>query len=556
MNLFRLLLRTSRRTAVLATLAGVVSGVSSAGLLALIHLTLNRPGTHPGVLAAAFGGLCLVVLLSKMLSQSLLVRISQRSATELCRRLSQRILAASLRHVEQTGAGRLLATLTGDVLTVVQAFNAIPGLCVNLVMLVCCLGFLAWLSPAVFALVVVLLLIGGGVYRLILNRAFHSLRQVREEQDRLVGLFRGLVEGIKELKIHRPRREAYLAQSLQPTLDAVEALGTVGMSRFMAGVSWGRTLFLLLIGVLLFAVPAVADVPRATLSGYTLAVLFALSPLEAVMAALPLLSRARVALAKVERLGLSLEESGSTETEGGDVLPAATWKRLELDSVCHAYHNEREGRGFLLGPIDLTLRPGELLFVAGGNGSGKTTLVKLLVGLYVPEAGEVRLDGRAVTAENREAYRQLFSVVFADYWLFDNLLGLGRADLDDRAAEYLDRLCLGHKVEVKCGVLSGTELSSGQRKRLALLTAYLEDRPVYVFDEWAADQDPQFKEVFYRQLLPELKARGKAVVVVSHDDRYFDVADRVVRLADGKVVDEPRENGLSRNGSLVGLSPA
>ena len=69
-----------------------------------------------------------------------------------------------------------------------------------------------------------------------------------------------------------------------------------------------------------------------------------------------------------------------------------------------------------------------------------------------------------------------------------------------------------------------------------LLTAYLEDRAVYVFDEWASDQDPIFKELFYLHILKRLKERQKAVVVVSHDDRYFSAADRIVRLDSGKAV--------------------
>jgi putative ATP-binding cassette transporter len=125
-------------------------------------------------------------------------------------------------------------------------------------------------------------------------------------------------------------------------------------------------------------------------------------------------------------------------------------------------------------------------------------------------------------------------VVFSDFHLFENLHGMEM--LDDQAKHYLKRLQLDHKVQVQDGVLSTTELSQGQRKRLALMTAYLEGRPIYLFDEWAADQDPVFKEVFYYQLLPELKARGKTIIVISHDDRYYHIADRVIKMDSGKIV--------------------
>ena len=155
----------------------------------------------------------------------------------------------------------------------------------------------------------------------------------------------------------------------------------------------------------------------------------------------------------------------------------------------------------------------------------------------LPNAGEIRLDGQPITDENREWYRQLFSVVFSDFYLFENLLGLSSAGLDAQAQHYLEQLQLDHKIQVTDGVLSTTALSQGERKRLALLTAYLEDRHIYIFDEWAADQDPQFKDIFYTTLLPALKAKGKTVLVISHDERYFVLADRLLKLDDGKLID-------------------
>jgi putative ATP-binding cassette transporter len=270
------------------------------------------------------------------------------------------------------------------------------------------------------------------------------------------------------------------------------------------------------------------------LTGYTLAIFFLMSPLEQIVGWMPLMVRAGISADKIQSLGLML---GEEPAEATAVTSIASWERIELSGVTHVYYREGHERGFLLGPIDLTLRPGESVFIVGGNGSGKTTLAELLTGLYVPEEGEVRLDGEPIGAENRESYRQLFTAVFDDAVVFEGLLGLEALDRDEQAARYLRELRLDHVVRVADGVFSTTELSRGQRKRLALLTAYLENRSLYLFDEWAADQDPAFKRTFYQQILPELKRRGKTVIAITHDDRYFTSADRVIKLEEGRVVE-------------------
>jgi putative ATP-binding cassette transporter len=182
----------------------------------------------------------------------------------------------------------------------------------------------------------------------------------------------------------------------------------------------------------------------------------------------------------------------------------------------------------------LSFYSGEVVFVVGGNGSGKTTLAKLISGLYAPESGDIRLNGIEITDGLRDYYRQHFSAVFSDFFLFESFIGLG-SNLDAQASQYLKDLELDHKVEIKDGKLSTTELSQGQRKRLALLTAYLEDRPFYIFDEWASDQDPVFKQVFYNRIVPALRERGKAVIVITHDDKYFHCADRLIKLDFGRL---------------------
>src|SRR5262249_4159750 len=206
---------------------------------------------------------------------------------------------------------------------------------------------------------------------------------------------------------------------------------------------------------------------------------------------------------------------------------------IEMEGIIHSYHSETDS--FSLGPLDFCFRAGETVFVSGGNGSGKTTFIKLLCGLYVPQSGALRYNGVPVTNENREDYRSQFAVVFSDFFLSETIARTPSPELDTLAARHLKEFRLAHKVQVRNGIFSTTDLSQGQRKRLALVAACLEDKPIYVFDEWAADQDASFRQKFYYEILPELKRRGKTLFVISHDQQYFSQADRLIVLEEGRL---------------------
>jgi putative ATP-binding cassette transporter len=530
MNLVRLLLRSSRRTVVLAVAAGLAGGAGSVGLIGLIQVALGPDNPSAGRLVWGFAGLCLAVLLTRVASQALLIHLAQDSVWHLYTRLSREILTVPLRQLEELGTHRLLAALTEDVPAIAGALAGVPVLCVNAAILLCCLLYLAWLSPPLLLGVLGFLALGVLTYQVLVRQALRQLHLARREHEALMKHFRGLTEGVKELQMHRGRREEFLGRLLGGTVAGLRDRNAAGMTLYAAAGTWGQLLFFVCIGLLLFALPGPEHLSRAVVSGYVLTILYSASPVETITTWLPVLGRARVALRAVEGLDLSLAARACESSDGvAGPPPVPFFEQLELAGVTHAYRGAAED-GFVLGPIDMTLRRGELVFLVGGNGSGKSTLAKLIVGLYPPTSGEVRLNGRPVGDRDREHYRQLFSAIFTNGHVFEHLLGMEDVRSYSRARDYLRRLELGHKVRVEGGKFSTTELSQGQRKRLALLTAYLEDRPVYVFDEWACDQDPRFKEVFYTQLLSELKARGKAVLVISHDDRYFDVADRVVKL--------------------------
>ena len=491
-------------------------------------------------LAWPFVGLGLVTLVTGALSALLLYQFAQKTIATLRLALSHHILESPLSHVEALGIPRLMAALTDDVQVISQALLILPAIGLNCAIMLAGAAYLGWLSWSVFLPMLGSLVLGVLGYRVFAVSALRALRRVREEQDILYRHFRGLTDGFKELKLYRSRRLAFLLDHMRPTITSVQQHNVSASVRFVLADSWSLLLFFVLLGAFLFRLPTIEGMPSEVLTGYVLTTLYMMRPLGMVLRNMPILARGQVGLQKIESLGLSLVEPVPL----APLVPTSwsepddpTWTRLALSGVTYTYRREDEDRPFALGPLDLVLEPGELVFMVGGNGSGKTTLAKLLCGLYTPDAGEVRWNGQAVTDVNQESYRQLFAVVFADPFLFETLLGLTPERADRQAQDYLGQLQLDHKVTVEEGRLSTTALSQGQRKRLALLVAYLEDRPIYVFDEWAADQDPQFREMFYTQLVPDLQKRGKTVVVISHDARYYHLADRLLTLDEGRLIE-------------------
>jgi putative ATP-binding cassette transporter len=533
MKLIFSLLKDSLGLTSVAVGAGIVAGIGNTLLLGFVNNGLAHRSTDlMGQMIISFIVVCVVVAGSRFVSQDLMARFAQRNLRDLRMKLGRRVLSSPLRAQEEIGANRILAVFTEDVPAIASAVNAIPAICTNLVIVIGCLIYLGMISGKLLLGVVGFIIFGIVTCQLPIAKAMRYMNNVRETNDVLLKQLKAMTEGSKELKIHRERREAFLSKLFSSTTQSLQQNNVITSTIFNAVNSWAQTLIFVLMGLIVFVPYAWTRLEPLQLTAYILILLFMIGPLLIVMGSIPAFSRAKIALGKLAELDLSLDKfPAEAEAENGPPTPLHD---LTLSHVKHSYGDG--DNNFVLGPIDLNLRAGELVFLTGGNGSGKTTLAKVLTGLYVPEDGELRFNGQPLSDENRDSFRQNFSTVFSDGFIFETLLGLDKPELDQEAQDYLAQFQIDHKVQVKDGVLSTIDLSQGQRKRLALLTAYLENRPVYVFDEWAADQDPQFREIFYYQLLPGLIAKGKTVIVISHDDRYYHVADRIISLDYGKIV--------------------
>lgn len=533
----------SRPTLVIVMVCGIASGLINTAMLALINSSLHGAQSTRGILWT-FIAFCIALPIVRFISEVLQVQLSTGALFDQRIRLSRRILDAPLRKLEEVGPHRLLVALTEDIATISGALTTLPLLSMHAAIVIGCLIYLGWLSEWMLLGVFGFMILAVLTYQFAMTRAQNYFKKSRESWDLLFKDFRALTEGTKELKLHRARREAFLTNVLSVDARTLRRHNITANAIYNAARSWGQVLIFVLIGLMLFLLPEFSAVSLQTRMSFTLIILYLMTPVEVILNSVPLLGRAKIAVQKVEDLGLLLPSDADSAYARPRREEESNWQTLELSGVTHTYYRESEDDNFVLGPIDLSFNRGELVFLTGGNGSGKTTFAKLLTGLYLPESGEIRLDKNLVTDETRDDYRQNFSVVFSDFYLFETLLGLESNATDGRAQDYLQQLHLNHKVKVENGAFSTTSLSSGQRKRLALLTAYLEDRPFYVFDEWAADQDPLFKKIFYHQLLPELKSRNKTILVISHDESYYHIADRVVRLNYGILESDDRTSEL------------
>lgn len=538
MNILRFLLGQSRALLLFATGCGVVSGLAGARLASAIGDGLAQ-GQASYQLAALFFATCLVYLLAKSGSEISLLHLTQDAVLRMRTDLSRKVLATPQKQLQSLGKPGLLVILTKDIDTFIQAFMFLPVAFGNSIVVLACLVYMAWLSWQLFLLFSVFLLACLCVYQVAERGPIAQLRRLREQMDLLYQHFRDLIEGSKELQLNAERGNAFVEGTIEPSARAFKHAFIGGMSSYSWVINIGTILFYVVIGMLIFLIPLWLPQRPGVLTAFTLILLFLIRPITELMSTLPGLRQAGIALGKISQLDRTLDQAAAAPT-GEDSFAAGVPLRLELRGVCHHYPGELEDSRFMLGPMNLAVGAGELVFVVGGNGSGKTTLAMLLLGLYEPEAGTILLNGVAVTPHNLEHYRRRFSAVFADFHLFEQLPGTEHEALGRRAADYIAQFGMAYKVRVEAGKFSTTKLSAGQRKRLALVSAYLEDREIYLFDEWASDQDPAFKRVFYSQLLPELKARGKTVFVISHDDAYFSVADRIVKLEDGQLREHAR----------------
>lgn len=534
MPLIRRIFRSCPGALSLVVLLGMVSGLFSVAVIAFVNSRMIRAADVSAAGIWQFGALLVMLLVLSCGAQASLTALGHRFVYGLRREILKRLLDTDVDQVERLGHGPLFASLSSDVRNVTLAFVHLPELIYGGVLTVATFAYLAWLSPALFAATAAWMVFTLALGWLMLGRMRKHLGLLRRAEDGLYGHYHAILDGFKELSLNRDRARHFYDGEIDADARAYRRHITMADRYHGLASNWANIMVLGTIGLAFYLAKGLGWADADTAATYALAILFMRTPLVSAVSAIPAQMAGSVALAKIEALTLAPAEAGFSV----DATRAGQWRTLALRGVTYRYPASGDDAGFDVGPLDISLTRGETVFVIGGNGSGKSSLARLLAGLLQPVSGQILLDGEAIQAADIRAYRHLFSAVFTDFHLFAQLLGPDGHVADDAAVrDWLDALQMRQKAQLDGGRLLNLRVSQGQRKRLALLLALLEQRDILLLDEWAADQDPLYRQVFYRELLPRLKRLGMTVVVVSHDDRYFDQADRLWKMQGGQLTE-------------------
>ena len=520
-----------------------IGGISSAAILAAINAGAQAADAshQPSLWAVSLFVIALFLFIKTQIYVTTTVTAEIEAIIHRLRvRLMDDVRHSELLALEALGRSRIFAAITSDTAVLTQASNTLCYSMQSVVVVCFVAAYVAYLSVAAFALSVVIVAAAGALFHFRGKRLTAERSRAAEQERRLFDRLTDFLDGFKEVRLNAARSADLFADSVAVSRVAANIKIGAQVETFRQIVSTQSYMYILL-GAVVFVAPIFSSSLAGTsITQTTTALLFVVGAAFGLVQSIPILSNANAAADRLAKLDADLHAAVSQARDG--IPERRTLDRIEMRSIEFRYKDRFSETAFKIGPIDFNLRSGELVFVTGGNGSGKSTFMRVLAGLYPPSSGEVTLDGVRVTAETRNEYRALITTVFTDYHLFRPLYGI-----DDPDPAELDSLLRQFRLIDKTG-LSNREfrtldLSDGQRKRLALIVALLEKRPILLLDEWTADQDPEFRRKFYHELLPQLVRGGATVVAVTHDERYLDeltVPARRIRMDEGRIAEEQR----------------
>ncbi len=549
--MIRYILKQHGGMLLLASLLSIVSAGIGILILALLNKELRSVTEHMGSTASAlplFLGLIVVMVLFSVFSQYLLAKLSASIVAKTRTMMVERLLRASYLQTERLGGHRTYAALTSDTARINKGISVIPEYTYSLASALIALSYIGYLSVPILLFVVAVIALAVVTVSLLLSRATRILKHLRANDDDLFEQYQMLVEGSKELNLNHRRKQFFYSNLFAPTAEAARCNTVKSQVNFALITNISNAfVFCAMVGMLFGASAFFPSVTTEVLVGAMLVFIYMVGPLSFIIDSFSSLVDAKVGYDRVVSFEAALTGDESSRLAAPESGAFESWSRIEFRDVCFTYPQQDTESTFSIGPVNLVLERGQTYFICGGNGSGKSTFAKLLCGLYAPSEGTILVDDEPLVSPLQwQAYRNLFTTIFSDFYLFPDILDQDGQLYRDQAEinAMLQQMQMAHKVDVTDGRFSTTNLSQGQRKRLALIQSQLEAAPVCLFDEWAADQDPFFRRQFYRDLLPRLRDENRLVVAITHDDAYFEHCDRLFKFDLGKVTEVRPEQRL------------
>jgi cyclic peptide transporter len=514
-----------------------LGGLSTAAILAAINAGLQGNGN-------LWAATLFLVALFLFIKTQYYVTITTTAEIEaiihkIRLRVMDHIRRSELLSLEAIGRSRIVAAITSDTAVLTQASNMLCFSIQGAVLVFFVAIYVAFLSLAAIVTTIVIISVAGVIFHYKNRRLAAEKQKSAEWEGRLFDRLTDFLDGFKEVRLNAARSMDLFEDASEVSRTAANIKINSQAETFKLIVTSQVSMYVL-IGAVVFVAPQFSEaLGGLTLTKTTTALMFIVGACFGLVQAIPILLNANAAADRIEQLEIELQATASALDAEAAGAPSR-FDAIEMTGIQFRYVDRSSEATFKIGPIDFSLHPGDLVFITGGNGSGKSTFLRVLSGLYMPDSGQIRLNGQLIGDETRDKYRSLMSAIFFDYHLFHKLYGIPDADPGE-----VDRLLRQFRLDTKTSLTKGEfrtlDLSGGQRRRLALIVSLLEKRPILLLDEWTAEQDPEFRRKFYDELLPELMRAGATVVVITHDDRYLDelhLPARRIRMDEGRIVEQ------------------
>ena len=540
MELLNFLRKESGKSFQSIVLIAVISGLANALLLAIINMATSDKNSKSNTVI--FFILYLVCITLFIFTKQFVLKKTASLVEEVIKnlriRIANKIRHSDLLHLEETGTSEIFTRISQDATQISQAVTFAGNAFQSIIMVTFSVIYIAFVSFPSFLIVVSSLILGAISYLRYRKAATDLLTRASQKEAEFYGSLNELLLGFKEIKINRKKNEAVFLNFRDIAVES-KALKVQAILKLIVSYIASESFFYCLLACIIFLLPKYVQIENKDLIKISAAILFIIGPLESIVSSVPLLFTANVAASNIIRLENKLnnynDSSDPSRESEQNTLPLEFNNELNVNNIAFTYPKKDTHPPFGIGPVNLKIRKGMITFITGGNGSGKSTFLKLLSGLYYYQDGYIVVDNTTLNTQNYQAYRELFSIIFTDFHLFQKLYGLSEYD-QKIINELLAEMQIDKKTQIIDGNISNIQLSTGQKKRLALVVSILDDKSIYIFDEVAADQDPQFKTYFYKTFLPKLKEKGKTIIAVTHDEYYFGDCDFRYKIENGNFI--------------------